>query len=92
MAVAAGRRGGHEEHLLGEQEGREPTVDRLVHLAHPRSLRDGAEVVISGGLDYYPGGGAASLASCVAETVMTGSFPGVDTTDVYEFLEAHAPA
>ena len=24
-----------------------------------KSLRDGAEVVISGGLDYYPGGGAA---------------------------------
>ncbi|MEI3849304.1 MULTISPECIES: helix-turn-helix domain-containing protein [unclassified Microbacterium] len=25
-------------------------------------------------------------------TLPTGSFPGVDTTDVYEFLEAHAPA
>ncbi|MET0812467.1 MAG: XRE family transcriptional regulator, partial [Microbacterium sp.] len=24
-------------------------------------------------------------------TLPTGSFPGVDTTDVYEFLEAHAP-
>ncbi|WP_248242096.1 helix-turn-helix transcriptional regulator [Microbacterium kunmingense] len=25
-------------------------------------------------------------------TLPTGAFPGVDTTDVYEFLEAHAPA
>lgn len=25
-------------------------------------------------------------------TLPTGSFPGVDTTDLYEFLEAHAPA
>ncbi|MFE1664314.1 helix-turn-helix domain-containing protein [Microbacterium sp. P02] len=25
-------------------------------------------------------------------TLPTGSFPGVDTTDVYEFLEAHAPS
>ena len=24
-------------------------------------------------------------------TLPTGAFPGVDTTDVYEFLEAHAP-
>jgi hypothetical protein len=25
-------------------------------------------------------------------TLPTGAFPGVDTTDVYEFLQAHAPA
>lgn len=33
-----------------------------------RSLRDGAEVVISGGLDYYPGGGAASPNFCFRAT------------------------
>jgi exodeoxyribonuclease VII large subunit len=32
------------------------------------SLRDGAEVVISGGLDYYPGGGQASPNFCVRAT------------------------
>jgi exodeoxyribonuclease VII large subunit len=32
------------------------------------SLRDGAEVVISGGLDYYPGGGAASPNFCFRAT------------------------
>jgi hypothetical protein len=25
-------------------------------------------------------------------TVPSGAFPGVDTTEVYEFLERHAPA
>ena len=25
-------------------------------------------------------------------TLPTGAFPGVDTTEVYEFLDAHAPA
>lgn len=33
-----------------------------------RSLCDGAEVVISGGLDYYPGGGAASPNFCFRAT------------------------
>ncbi|HKO38032.1 MAG TPA: exodeoxyribonuclease VII large subunit [Solirubrobacterales bacterium] len=33
-----------------------------------KSLRDGAEVVISGGLDYYPGGGAASPNFCFRAT------------------------
>jgi exodeoxyribonuclease VII large subunit len=32
------------------------------------SLRDGAEVVISGGLDYYPGGGQASPNFCFRAT------------------------
>jgi exodeoxyribonuclease VII large subunit len=32
------------------------------------SLRDGAEVVISGGLDYYPGGGQASPSFCFRAT------------------------
>jgi exodeoxyribonuclease VII large subunit len=32
------------------------------------SLRDGAEVVISGGPDYYPGGGAASPSFCFRAT------------------------
>jgi len=33
-----------------------------------KSLRDGAEVVISGGLDYYPGGGQASPNFCFRAT------------------------
>jgi exodeoxyribonuclease VII large subunit len=32
------------------------------------ALRDGAEVVIAGGLDYYPGGGAASANFCFRAT------------------------
>ncbi len=32
------------------------------------ALRDGAEVVIAGGLDYYPGGGAASPNFCFRAT------------------------
>src|ERR1700761_4921543 len=32
------------------------------------ALRDGAEVVISGGLDYYPGGGQASPSFCFRAT------------------------
>src|ERR1700760_2748617 len=32
------------------------------------ALRDGAEVVIAGGLDYYPGGGAASPSFCFRAT------------------------
>src|SRR6201995_2461860 len=34
----------------------------------PGALRDGAEVVIAGGPDYYPGGGAASPSFCFRAT------------------------
>ena len=36
---------------------------------------------------------AAARIGCrtLLATLPTGSFPGVDTTDLYEFLEEHAP-
>ena len=47
------------------------------------SLRQGARV------------GTGSLRRRASRTLLatlpSGSFPGVDTTDLYEFLEAHAP-
>ena len=38
-------------------------------------------------IDKLPG----IVSTTLLATLPTGAFPGVDTTDVYEFLEAHAP-
>src|ERR1700742_5356058 len=71
-ATGMGRSKGQAYFELRDGEGAVPCVIWLNDLERAGlpegALRDGAEVVIAGGPDYYPGGGAASPSFCFRAT------------------------